>query len=224
MRPLAIICAVPLLLLASGLTVAGCDDDEDSEAQSSSEEAAAEQQVVTEKGEVTVATEGEPPQVGKKGYSHLSEAEPPEIESSLMAALDESLDERQAFSSQAEADIASAYKFSLEYCQQLVNSIGSGTSWTYSCAVPPAECVSLNATVARCTIEIRTQELGSGHGGVDRWLRRQYLQATRVGDNIYNTSFGFFDFTGGQAICSDANLPPDPALFAERAVVSRVNA
>src|SRR5688572_6757167 len=105
MRSLAIICAVPLLLLASGLTVAGCDDDDDSESQSSSDVAAAEQEVVTEKGEVRVVAESEAPEVGKKGFSLLSETEPPEIEDDLMSALDESLEGRKAYSAQEQANV-----------------------------------------------------------------------------------------------------------------------
>jgi hypothetical protein len=168
--------------------------------------------VVTEKGEVRVVAESDPPDLKKKGFSHLTEAEPPDIanEDELMTVLDEALAKRKPFSSQAQEDIAAAYKFSLDYCQLLVNSPGSGTSWTYRCAVPPAECVSLNGQTSRCTIYVYTSELGTGHAGIDRWLRREHLLATRVADDVYNTGFTFVDFTGGIPICSDGNIAGIP--------------
>jgi hypothetical protein len=197
--------------LAAAFALAGCDDDSGDGDGGSAEEPAGAPEVQSGKRGEAVVNEIEAPTVRRGRVALDSEAEPAELpnEDELSAALEESLSAR-GISAQAQADVNAAYQFTVEYGQQLLNSPGSGTAWVYRYDVPPGECVSLNAQNARCTIYIYSQELGTGHGGVDRWLRREHLIATRVGNNIYNTFINFVDFTGGQPICSDANIAGIP--------------
>lgn len=205
-------CGAAALTSLALIATPGCDDDSSDGDDSGDDAALGSPEVVNKKNGVTVVHEVDRPDANRRGFRLEVEVEPRDLPNSdaLLTALDESLSARSGFSTQAEADIAAAYQFSIEYGEALLRSPGSGTSWVYKYAVPPAECVSLNAQNARCTIYVYTEELGNGHGGVDRWVRREHLLAFRVGDGVYNTSFNFVDFTGGQPICSDGNIAGIP--------------